>query len=141
MEPDGGLPQPRNRHRNPRLGGGSFALRLIALCLVPVLGLGWLGTIRVQQLDESVREAELILASAELHGSLIALSATVATAMIHAAANGGDTTAVSASTVIFACLTGILVCGLFGLFSGTISALFEVPSFIVTLAVMMMARA
>ena len=74
MEPDGGVPQPRNRHRNPRLGGGSFALRLIALCLVPVLGLGWLGTIRVQQLDESVREAELILASAELHGSLIALS-------------------------------------------------------------------
>ena len=73
-------------------------------------------------------------------GSLIALSATVAASIIHTSADGGDTAAVSAGTVIIAFLAGILICGLFGLFSGVITAIFEVPSFIVTLAVMMMAR-
>jgi ribose transport system permease protein len=73
-------------------------------------------------------------------GSLIALAATIAASIIHAAASGGDTAAVGAGTVVFACVTGIVVCGLFGLFSGVITAMFHVPSFIVTLAVMMMAR-
>lgn len=73
-------------------------------------------------------------------GSLIALSASIAAAIIHHAAGNGPSTEVATTVVVGACAVGILASGCFGFFSGAVTACFKVPSFIVTLAVMMMVR-
>jgi ribose transport system permease protein len=68
-------------------------------------------------------------------GSLIALSAMVTALLIEASG------ALSATSVdmVLSCLAGIAVCGLIGLLSGVIITRFQVPPFIVTLAMMMVA--
>lgn len=69
-------------------------------------------------------------------GSLIALSA-VTTATVIQANGGGDA---SVASVVVGCVAGLLACALAGFFSGTMITAFRVPPFIVTLAVMLMAR-
>lgn len=69
-------------------------------------------------------------------GSLIALSAVVSTLLIRTYAGAEEATAPG---MILCCLGGIALCALVGLFSGTMVTLFKVPSFIATLAVMLMA--
>ena len=73
-------------------------------------------------------------------GSLIALSATVAAAIILAVGGDAGPAEVGAGSVFFACLAGVGLCCFFGIFSGVMTACFGLPSFIVTLAVMMIAR-
>ncbi|MFN3653090.1 MAG: ABC transporter permease [Armatimonadota bacterium] len=67
-------------------------------------------------------------------GSLIALSAVVATFLIRDYA-GAEAAGPLGMTL--ACLGAMLVCGVVGLFSGSMIALFRIPPFIVTLAMML----
>jgi ribose transport system permease protein len=69
-------------------------------------------------------------------GSLIALSAVVATWLIRGAA-GAETA--SPAGMVVCCVAAIFVCGLVGLFSGATVTAFGIPPFIVTLAVMLVA--
>lgn len=76
-------------------------------------------------------------------GSLITLSTVVATMLIGTSAVGGYDAGVVG--VILCCLAAILVCAALGAFSGTIVLTFRVPPylvppFIVTLAMMLIAR-
>jgi ribose transport system permease protein len=70
-------------------------------------------------------------------GSLIALSAVLATLWIrkYAGAEGASTVG-----MIACCGAAVLVCGLIGAASGLVVTRFAVPSFIITLGVMKMAR-
>jgi ribose transport system permease protein len=70
-------------------------------------------------------------------GSLVALSAVVATLLIEKAFGALDATAPG---MVLACLAGVAVCGLVGLFNGVMVTAFRIPPFIVTLAVMLVAR-
>jgi ribose transport system permease protein len=70
-------------------------------------------------------------------GSLIALSAVVATLLIQEA--GGGTQA-AAPALWIACLCGIATAAVLGLFSGVMVTFFAIPPFIVTLAMMLVAR-
>jgi ribose transport system permease protein len=67
-------------------------------------------------------------------GSLLALSAVLAARFIRDFAGG-----VNASTggMLLACLAAILLCGMVGLFSGTMITRFAIPPFIVTLSMML----
>lgn len=67
-------------------------------------------------------------------GSLLALSAVLAARFIRDCA-GGDTA--SAGGMTLACLAAILVCGVVGAFSGAMITKFDIPPFIVTLAMML----
>jgi ribose transport system permease protein len=69
-------------------------------------------------------------------GSLIALSAVLSTVLIrdYAGAEGA-----SAAGMVGCCLAAIVVCAAVGLFSGSMVTLFQVPPFIVTLAILWMA--
>ncbi|MBA3961534.1 MAG: ABC transporter permease [Chthoniobacterales bacterium] len=67
-------------------------------------------------------------------GSLIALSAVVATLFITKAA-GAE--AASAFGMTWCCLGGIAMCAALGFFSGVMITLFSIPPFIVTLAMML----
>jgi ribose transport system permease protein len=69
-------------------------------------------------------------------GSLIALSAVVAARLLRDAGGGEEA---SAFAMLWCSAAGILVCGLTGLCSGVVVTQFRVPSFIVTLAVMLAA--
>jgi len=69
-------------------------------------------------------------------GSLIALSA-VTTASVLQGSGGADAGMMS---IVFAIIAGLLACALVGFFSGTMITWFRIPPFIVTLAVMLMAR-
>jgi ribose transport system permease protein len=69
-------------------------------------------------------------------GSLIALSAVVTTLLIRGP-GGGEHASTLAMTL--ACLAGIVLCGSVGLFSGFMVTMFSIPSFIVTLAMMLVA--
>lgn len=73
-------------------------------------------------------------------GSLIALSATVATALIYFAAGDNPPDTVGPAIVLGTCLVAILTCGLMGFFSGVMLTVFNIPAFIVTLAIMLIAR-
>lgn len=73
-------------------------------------------------------------------GSLIALSAAVATSLIYVAAGDNPPDTAGPVIVFGACLAAILVCGLMGLFSGLMLTVFHIPAFIVTLAMMLIAR-
>ena len=70
-------------------------------------------------------------------GSLIALSAVMATLLIRNVAGGESATA---GGMIGSCLAAAALCGLCGLFSGAMVTFFQVPAFIVTLAMMLVAR-
>jgi ribose transport system permease protein len=69
-------------------------------------------------------------------GSLIALSAVLATRLLRDAGGGEDA---DNFAMTWCSLAGILVCSAAGLFSGVMVTLFRVPAFIVTLAVMLSA--
>lgn len=69
-------------------------------------------------------------------GSLIALSAVVATLLIRDEAGGEDATA---GAMVLCALAAIALCAAVGLFTGAIVTYFAVPSFIVTLGMMLMA--
>ncbi len=69
--------EPQSARRVPpvrRLGGGSFVARLVVLCLVPVLGLLWLGTIRLGELEDAVDEAEFVVLNAKMSRNVNAIS-------------------------------------------------------------------
>jgi ribose transport system permease protein len=68
-------------------------------------------------------------------GSLVALAAVIS-AMVVRGMGGTDA---SILAVLLGCLAGMLVCGLAGLFNGTMVTAFRIPPFIVTLGMMMMA--
>jgi ribose transport system permease protein len=70
-------------------------------------------------------------------GSLIALSAVTATLLIRDLAGAESATA---GGMVLCCLGAIVLCGLVGLFSGAMVTAFQVPPFIVTLSMMMVAR-
>jgi len=70
-------------------------------------------------------------------GSLVALASVIATVMIRD--RGGGISA-SASTVALACLAGIMAAAVAGAFNGIMITAFRLPPFIVTLAMMLMAR-
>jgi ribose transport system permease protein len=70
-------------------------------------------------------------------GSLIALSAVVATLLIRDWAGAEEAPAFE---LVLCCLAGIVVAGLAGLFSGGMVTFFTMPPFIVTLAMMLVAR-
>jgi ribose transport system permease protein len=69
-------------------------------------------------------------------GSLIALSAVVAARLLRDLGGGEDASTVA---MLWCSAAGILVCGATGLFNGVMVTQFHVPSFIVTLAVMLFA--
>jgi ribose transport system permease protein len=69
-------------------------------------------------------------------GSLIALSAVVATLLIRGLAGAENA---SAAGMALCCLAAIAVCGLVGLGSGTLVTAFNLPPFIVTLGTMLVA--
>jgi ribose transport system permease protein len=69
-------------------------------------------------------------------GSLIAL-ASVCAALLIERFGGRDA---STFTMVLASVAGIAVCGVSGLFSGLMVTMFRIPSFIVTLSVMLIAR-
>jgi ribose/xylose/arabinose/galactoside ABC-type transport system permease subunit len=69
-------------------------------------------------------------------GSLIALS-SVCTALLIQRFGG---TEASGLTMVLASVAGIAVCAASGLFSGLMVTMFEIPAFIVTLSVMLIAR-
>ena len=67
-------------------------------------------------------------------GSLIALSAVLTAKFIRDGAGGADA---SAMGMIGGCLAAMVICGLIGAFSGAMITRFDVPPFIVTLAMML----
>lgn len=69
-------------------------------------------------------------------GSLVALAAVVGALLIR---EYGGATAAGPSSMVWSCLAAIAVCALVGLFSGLMITLFEIPPFIVTLAMMLVA--
>jgi ribose transport system permease protein len=73
-------------------------------------------------------------------GSLIALSAATAAAVTHLMAGDAAPDSMSTLVVVLACASGVAVCTGIGLFTGLMVTGFSLPSFIVTLAVMLMAR-
>jgi ribose transport system permease protein len=70
-------------------------------------------------------------------GSLIALAAVAATLLIRDVAGAESATA---RGMVLSCLAAVALCGLCGLFSGAMVTFFQVPAFIVTLAMMLVAR-
>ena len=70
-------------------------------------------------------------------GSLVALSAVVSTVFIRDFVGG---TGASGWGTALGCLVGAASCGLVGTFSGTMVTAFSIPPFIVTLAMMLVAR-
>lgn len=69
-------------------------------------------------------------------GSIIALSAVLSAKFIRDYGGGTESSAIS---MFLACLAAILACGLVGAFSGAMIARFEIPPFIVTLSMMLVA--
>lgn len=69
-------------------------------------------------------------------GSLIALSAVVAAKLIRDVAGGMEA---SPAAMILCCIAAIVLCGFVGAFAGTMIMRFDVPPFIVTLSMMLVA--
>ena len=67
-------------------------------------------------------------------GSLLALSAVLSAKFIRDFAGG---TQASAAGMIVACAAAMVICGLVGAFSGFMATRFDIPSFIVTLSMML----
>ena len=70
-------------------------------------------------------------------GSLMAFAAVVTAWMVQQWGGGADAGMMS---LIACCLGGMVLCGLFGVFSGVMVTAFHIPAFIVTLGIMMIAR-
>jgi ribose transport system permease protein len=70
-------------------------------------------------------------------GSLVALSAVLATLLIRDCAGAESA---SAAGMTICCLAAILACGMIGLVNGLLITLFEAPPFIITLGMMLIAR-
>ena len=70
-------------------------------------------------------------------GSLIALSSVVVAVCVQRLAGDAEP---SVPTLLLGSLVAIGICGLFGLFSGIMVTAFDIPAFIVTLALMQIAR-
>lgn len=70
-------------------------------------------------------------------GSLLAVSGVVTAVSIQGLAGGAQATA---GSLIGCSLLGIGACLLCGVFSGTVTTVFRIPAFVVTLAMMMIAR-
>ncbi len=70
-------------------------------------------------------------------GSLMAFAAVVTAWMVQQWGGGADA---GAFGLIACCLGGMILCGLFGAFSGVMVTVFHIPAFIVTLGIMMIAR-
>ena len=70
-------------------------------------------------------------------GSLMAFAAVVTAWMVQQWGGGADAGTMS---LIACCLGGMMLCGLFGVFSGVMVTAFHIPAFIVTLGIMMIAR-
>lgn len=70
-------------------------------------------------------------------GSLIALSAVVATLLIEGPGGGAKA---GPTIIALCCIAGIGACALVGLFTGVMVTLFRIPPFIATLAMMLVAR-
>jgi ribose transport system permease protein len=70
-------------------------------------------------------------------GSLVALSAVLTAKFIRDAAGGMDATPAGMTA---ACLAATALCGVFGAFSGAMRTRFDVPPFIVTLSIMLIAK-
>ena len=69
-------------------------------------------------------------------GSLIALSAVIATGLVRRFAGAADATAAG---MVVCCLAAVTACGVMGGFSGLMVTVFGIPPFIVTLAMMLVA--
>lgn len=69
-------------------------------------------------------------------GSLVALSAVLVTKLIQSFLGAQDA---SVSHMIMAGLVAIIACGLIGMLSGVLTTYFKIPSFIVTLSMMLIA--
>ena len=70
-------------------------------------------------------------------GSLIALAGVVVSVCVQRLSGDGEP---SAAALLIGSLVAIGLCGLFGLFSGIMVTAFDIPAFIVTLALMQIAR-
>jgi ribose transport system permease protein len=70
-------------------------------------------------------------------GSLMALSGVLAAWMIHRVAGDGDP---GMMTLAFACSAAVLLSAVIGLLTGVMVTAFDIPAFIVTLAIMRIAR-
>ena len=70
-------------------------------------------------------------------GSLIALSGVVVAVAVRHLSGGDDPTVIG---LLLGSLLAVGLCGLFGLFSGMMVTVFDIPAFIVTLALMQIAR-
>ena len=70
-------------------------------------------------------------------GSLMAFAAVITAWMVQQWGGGADAGTMS---LIACCLGGMVLCGLFGVFSGVMVTAFHIPAFIVTLGIMMIAR-
>lgn len=69
-------------------------------------------------------------------GSLVALASVVAALVIR---DGGGGAGAGVGMVVVGCLAGIAVCGAAGAFNGLMITVFQIPPFIVTLGMMMIA--
>jgi ribose transport system permease protein len=94
------------------------------IAVIAILGVGMTLVVITGGIDLSV-------------GSLIALAAIVATLLVQDYGGAEDA---AAPVLIYCCLAGIVCAALVGLFSGAMVTFFAVPSFIVTLAIMLVAR-
>lgn len=114
----------------PRYGWPNFLkadnLRNIAdqIAIIAILAAGMTFVVLTGGIDLSV-------------GSLIALSSVLATLLIRDVAGAESATT---GGLAACCLAAVILCGLCGLFSGAMVTFFQVPSFIVTLSMMLAAR-
>jgi ribose transport system permease protein len=115
---------PRERRGADFLRPSNLANVADRVAVIAIIGIGMTMVILTRGIDLSV-------------GSLIALSAVVATKLI-AGPGGGERA--GAGAMVLGCAAAVVMCGAIGAFSGAMVTVFRVPPFIVTLAVMLMAR-
>lgn len=114
---------PQPRMRSTFLSVGNLLSVMDQTAIIAIVAIGMTLVIITAGIDLSV-------------GSLIALAAVIM-AMVIRAGGGEDA---SIFYVILGGIAGILACGLVGWFNGAMVAFFEVPAFIVTLAMMLSIR-
>ena len=115
--------QPRSYYWPDFLKGQNLLNVANQIVVIAILAIGMTMVIITGGIDLSV-------------GSLIALSAVMGTLLIRELAGGVEATALG---MTLCCLLSIVVCGLMGLFSGAMVTFFQIPPFIVTLAMMRVA--
>ena len=114
---------PRSYHWPNFLKTGNLLNVVDQIVVIAILAVGMTMVIITGGIDLSV-------------GSLIALSAVVATLLIRGAAGAEQATALG---MVLCCLAGIAACGLMGGLSGVMVTAFAVPPFIATLGMMLVA--